>query len=61
MLYKLFAEIVLDNKNQTNKPIMAYYTENASEEEIQKITELAIQQNINVEQLSFSNQNKYQK
>lgn len=53
-----FAEIVLNNNDKKNKPIFAYYTEDATDDEIEKITEVANKQSIEVKLLHYSKENK---
>ena len=53
-----FAEIVLDNKNKKNKLKFAYYTDDATDYEVEKITEVANKQNIEVKLLCYSKENK---
>ena len=58
---KEFAEIVLNNSTIKNKPLFAFYTPEATEEEIKKITKIALEQNIEVKPLSFNKQNNFNK
>lgn len=49
--YTLYTEILLLNNRKKNKPIRAFYTDKASNEEIAEITEIASKQGLEIEYL----------
>ena len=56
-----YTEIYLYNKDKPIKPIKCFYTEDATKEEINLITELAKEQNLPLEEIYIGNERKRKK